>query len=737
MATDPTDPTNPILPDAATVDASAESLKGLTNEVEKHTRALGLSTEAQKKELDATIKSAIALNDAKKANEDSIPTLMGYAAALGVGGLNSGILTKNTKELTAAFDSSGIGAGEASSKLEGLGLNVANLATGLIGMTSISDTVTKSFANLGEGSKTWIGDASAGLGTLVTFAKTISDHIPIAKNLVDTFGKYGGAAIAAADNTTKLEQSFIQMHAAAGTLNDVFTDEGDSLKDLDVKMKTFSDRSFEVAKATGIASEKIYGLMSGLSKIPNFADASSTALIDLTRVAATMPGGIVAAQSELLKLYENFNMGADKTEKGLEYISQISDVVNNYKGNFDQARGAVDSFAEKFALLGNNSEAALNILNSFAPALKETGLSAKQATDMFAAAADGISNMNTAQKGFMSARTGGPGGLQGAFKIDKLMKDGKADEVFKMAESSLRKQMGGHITTLDEASQSQGAAANYQRQLSIAKSGAFGGMVKNDTQAAKLFEAMKNGSVMDNKSAKQLLSGENALTQSKSRGSELQLRSMTEINQKAEDVKKLLMESNRYLADVVRGVIGAKAGSLMAGDIKGNINIAEENSRMGKGRISGSNPAFAALMDGFESAKKVIRSYKEAGHAGVPDQHPAAATAAPLTPAQAAAVNGPVAARAIINRMGAVSASDAGTASSAVPIRVLNKAGTASASAHTESTPKQPGHMHEAPTEMVLSGKIEMTCAHCGNPANATAAFNSKVGAYNKGNVQR
>jgi hypothetical protein len=112
---------------------------------------------------------------------------------------------------------------------------------------------------------------------------------------------------------------------------------------------------------------------------------------------------------------------------------------------------------------------------------------------MVSGIAGGIKDLDIAQKAFISAQTGGPGGLAGGYQIEMMMREGNMDQVFNMVQQTLKQQFGGSIVTLEEAAQNAGSAAQMVRQVAFLRQGPLGNVVKSDQEAYRLLEAMKTG----------------------------------------------------------------------------------------------------------------------------------------------------------------------------------------------------------------------------------------------------
>ena len=82
----------------------------------------------------------------------------------------------------------------------------------------------------------------------------------------------------------------------------------------------------------------------------------------------------------------------------------------------------------------------------------------------------------------------------GAAQIEKMIRSGDIEGVQKKVMDTLKKQFG-KIVTLDEATQSEGSAAQRQKQIMLLQQGPLGAMAKTPEDAGRLLDAMAKGKV--------------------------------------------------------------------------------------------------------------------------------------------------------------------------------------------------------------------------------------------------
>jgi hypothetical protein len=202
--------------------------------------------------------------------------------------------------------------------------------------------------------------------------------------------------------------------------------------------------------------------------------------------------------------------------------------------------------------------------------------------------------MDTAQKAFLSSQTGGAGGLRGSFEIDMMMREGNMGEVYKKMEQSLRQQFGGNITTLEEGSQSDTAAAQLEKQKQFLMSGPFGNIVKSADQAYRLLEAFKDsgpGGIDINALSK---STEGALQEALTVSDEMQSKQVDLLTTLSNDIKTILLEAQISNAINLRD---AAEGVNVKNILEQYQNSATSASIVGMGEFGNSRKSAATEID--------------------------------------------------------------------------------------------------------------------------------------------
>jgi len=257
------------------------------------------------------------------------------------------------------------------------------------------------------------------------------------------------------------------------------------------------DQNTAVAQSTNLAIDEVNKFGQELMKLPGAfnstvqlsgaAGGQMSMLEGAIRVARGTTGDFKDVVNDLNLQFRQFGT---TNEHALDLMTKTYDLSQRLGIGFKDVDNIIGGVVKQFAMLGDNMSSSINLVGALAGALKSTGLGIEPTKAIIESITQSIGNMSLAQKAFMSQQTGGAGGLRGAFEVDMLMRQGKLDEVYKKMEQSLKGQFGG-VTTLEEGSKSDTAAAELTRQVQFLTQGPFGAVVKNADQAYRLLEAFK------------------------------------------------------------------------------------------------------------------------------------------------------------------------------------------------------------------------------------------------------
>lgn len=302
-----------------------------------------------------------------------------------------------------------------------------------------------------------------------------------------------------ADPARQFEAGMLQAASSSGELGDVLNEIGEDMSGLERKMVTFANMTEEIGTQSGLSATQVGKWGSQLMQIPG---ALSTT-IDLTsdgkeqmqlldaaiKVATGTGQSFEKVFHDMNKVYMEFGTTG---KQALEYVSRLSAVSQGLKLPLELVRTYTEGAAQSFRFFGDNSQGAINILARFGPALKESGLGPSAIADLTQNITKNVADMGVAQRAFISQTSGGPGGLQGGYQIELLKAQGKIDEVQKLVETSLRKQFGGRVVTLEEGARSQEAAAQLTKEVQLLTSGPTK-IAGSEAEAYKILEAFSKG----------------------------------------------------------------------------------------------------------------------------------------------------------------------------------------------------------------------------------------------------
>lgn len=349
-----------------------------------------------------------------------------------------------------------------------------------------------------------IGKAAAGSTTQISEMLTTTlklfgpelNALPMGKAITNMMTQNAERA----DFAKNFEQGFLMAASASGEFSKALKNVGTDLSGLSLKSEAYSNLVTNVANASGLSSSRVGEYAAMLRTIPgaldNFGGKSDMTVRDMNFLDASIKVAMGTGQSfetvmkDLTFSFDNFGT---RGKKALEEVSRMQDISDSIGLPMDQMRRYTQDSASAFRLLGDNTQGAIDIMGRFGPAFQQSGMGPSAIQEVVSGITSGISKMNTAQKAFLSAQTGGSGGLQGAFQIDLAIKQGKLGDVYKKVEENLRKQFGGNIVTLDQAAGDSRSAGQFQRQIQLLRSPAMGGIAKDDDSAIRIIEAMAKG----------------------------------------------------------------------------------------------------------------------------------------------------------------------------------------------------------------------------------------------------
>jgi len=414
------------------------------------------------------------------------------------------ILNSKAIEFKSTLDSTGSLTKEQTTEFGLLTTAVLGTRRAFDNLSGIDTSYLSTFSNqINELQKTILEDSSLGTMTEKALALGRALNLPVdkvtelLKNGAGAVFSYANNLAESADNGLRLQNAYIQLSAATGNLNAIYETAGPNLDNINLLLSQQQKIITDSSTATGLSAEVVSQYYAQLGSVPKALEATTSGIGGTTDKTGLLTSVIREATgtgrsfsdviSDMKGAFRDYNITG---EEALKFTSRISEISNNYGIELADVRDALRSTGDQFRMFGNEAEGAAEIYNSYLSALQKTGLSGNAAVDVVRGMVNGIKELGIAQKGFLSAQTGGPGGLLGAFQIEKELRDGKIDKVFDKVRQSLGKQFGS-IVTLEEASQSSAAAAQLTKQIQVLRQGALGSFAKDDQSAIRILEAFR------------------------------------------------------------------------------------------------------------------------------------------------------------------------------------------------------------------------------------------------------
>lgn len=408
-----------------------------------------------------------------------------------------------------------------SNTLTSYGLNIRNISsfteqqTNLLGLLTTAALGTKTaFDNLGnidtsklstfsdqlDYLRSTFTDAQSGIGQLVNFAqKAFNTMVPttVIAQGIGAVNAFVNNLAKSADNALRVQNAYIQLSARTGNLSEVYAAAGPNLENINALIEKQTALVNNAVQTTGLLPKTVQEYYSQLGTVPKALEATvktgqgssdTMSMLTASIKAAVGTGRSFSDVVDDMKIaFKDYNLTG---EDALKFTTRISEISNKFGVNLEEVRRSLRGTADTFKMFGNEAEGAVRILNNYVGALKTTGLSGDVAVDVVTNMTGAINNLGIAQKAFLSAQTGGPGGLMGAFQVEKMLREGKIDQVFEKVRQTMQKQFG-QIINLEEAAKSPAAAAQLTKQIQILRQGPLGQFARTDQEAIRVLEGFR------------------------------------------------------------------------------------------------------------------------------------------------------------------------------------------------------------------------------------------------------
>lgn len=524
------------------------------------------------------------LHDAADGVKSVLERFNAQAERLGVSLKTNQALTQDQAAAFGILSSSIIGTRDAFENLGGVSIDTTGL-----------DTFKKQWLDLeglmkgGGGGQALMALKNKAMEMLQAQGASKSKIAEIANMGAEAFTGFARNFFASADNGMKLQNVMVQLAAKTGTLNQVTTAAGPGLEKINLLLAQQQDVITKAAGATKLGADVVEQYYAQLGTVPRAlestvkgANTAGQAVSMLTATIQFAKGsgrGYADVVNDLKFAYKELGI---QGEPALKFTARMSELSNKFGIELEEVQSALKGTADTFKLFGNNAEGAAKMYNQYLGQLQATGVSGKTALDMMSQLTAGIKGMGIAQKAFLSAQTGGAGGLQGAFQIEKMLREGKMDQVFDKVRQTMNKTMGPAVT-LDEAASSPQAAAQLTKQIAMLRQGPLGQFAKDDQSAMRILEAFRakdQGKVVDLK--------ETVLQDTMKTGVDLQEKSVTELSRIRE-----LLQANQGFANIANyttaqqgltaGIGAPMQGADYNAQFRDNLKQSSINSAIGSG----------------------------------------------------------------------------------------------------------------------------------------------------------
>jgi len=522
--------------------------------------------------------------------QDSVKNIISYNANIVKAGSANANTTSLNKETAASF---------AFLTSQVIGTSKAYESLKTVNVTSLTEQTQKMWQTISAGKSTFgdianvatsfltslglpIGKINQVIDTAKTAKNPMSEITRLVSNQIETFTK-------AADNVTKMKDNYFQLMGASGGLGTALERSGQNFRNVNELVQEQMNRINGATKATNLSKEQILQYYNALGKVPGAlneqirtserAGGTLDGLIAKTRLAAATGRDTNDVINDTTKALNAYNI---RGAEALTFVARMSELSNKFGMELSDTQGFLTNTANAFKFIGNEAEGSAKMFNKLMTAFKETGLSAKASTELIQGITNQIGNLSIAQKAFLSSQTGGPGGLVGGFQIEKMLRDGKIDEVFEKIRTQMTRQFG-RIVSIDEAANSPQAASQLVRQRAMLQQGPLGQFARNDAEAQRILDAFSKGQKID---VSELSSGTELLNKNLETGKAWQDRNINIIKQSNDILEDIRDQGSKVTNDLLERILTASSGGQLANTIRTNQRegTAQVRTAMRQGR---------------------------------------------------------------------------------------------------------------------------------------------------------
>lgn len=385
-------------------------------------------------------------------------------------------------------------------------------------LASVDTTRLNTFGGQWKSISETFKNSGGALGGLIKQAESMANSFgrslpDAAKTSVSALETFMGTMLRSADNTLKAQNALVQYAGKTGNLSALFAAAGPNLSNMNELISQQRIALLDSAQAVNLLPEEVEKYYDKLGSIPGAFTASVTASDGViarsggnmsktvSMLSATILTAIGSGRSyesvmqDLNTAFKNYGLTG---ESALKFSASMRKISDDNAISIDTVQSALSATANEFGRFAQAGDTASRMsqglaenMDLYTDALKKAGMTGDAAANTYVKLGKNISDMSIAQKAFLSQQTGGPGGLQGAFQIEKMLKDGDIKGVMDKVRKQML-QMTGEAVSIEEAANSPAAASRLTRQREILKQGPLGSMASNDQDASRILEAFSN-----------------------------------------------------------------------------------------------------------------------------------------------------------------------------------------------------------------------------------------------------
>lgn len=310
-------------------------------------------------------------------------------------------------------------------------------------------------------------------------SKVMTDRFKLPKELGEMTSNFfaGTAAVRA------FETSILQAATAGGNINAVLKligREGSDLgENLDQTMTAVSKGIYNLGISSNIGVEEstkaymdtLRTMPGEVGKIYNLTSSANKDYVltsDELMAKVALGAGIKFEEARNMAKGMLDTFGLD-SQKAAERISALNKVSGDLQIPLGELESVTKNLDQAFGLWGNQASGTMGILQNVSKGLEGTNIGWKGQLDIVNKLTTSIGSMSLGMRSFIGIQSGLRGGAVSAgLQIEKMLQEGKMDEIANMMQQTLEKQTGRKAITLTEATEGGAQTENaFMRQRAM------------------------------------------------------------------------------------------------------------------------------------------------------------------------------------------------------------------------------------------------------------------------------